>query len=488
MRTEKDYFGEKEIPEDALYGIHSLRARENFPMIGEFNRHWYAAMASVKRACYLTAGDFFEKAEEQFNLTQSGVRRIPAEVLDALIRSAVECEEGLHHDQFIVPAVSGGAGTSINMNMNEILANLALKHLGRKPGDYDTVDPTEHANIFQSTNDTVPTALKLAAMRLLAELEEKINQLRAGIEQKEKDFRHVLRIAYTQMQEAVPSTYGKLFSAYSDMLSRDWWRISKCTERIKVVNLGGSATGTSLTVPRFFVAAVVQNLNRLTGLPVTRGENLQDATQNLDALVEVHGILKAHAVNLEKLSADLRLAGSDLFAEKAVQLPGKQVGSSIMPAKVNPVIPEFIISCSHKIYANDQLIAGLAAQGCFDLNAYLPVIGDALLNSLELLIAGNVSLAENLIQGLTLDAKAAEEHMLRSPGIATALLPYIGYHRAAQLSDYMRKEKTDIYTANRKMSLIDEKQLRSILEPANLLKGGFSLNDLKNNENGKDQG
>ncbi len=193
------------------------------------------------------------------------------------------------------------------------------------------------------------------------------------MEKLEKKYRNTLRIAYTQMQEAVPSTYGRLFSSYSDALSRDWWRVSKCLERIKVVNLGGSAIGTSIAVPKYFVAEVVSRLQQITGLPVTRGENLSDATSNLDPFVEVHGILKAHAVTLEKMANDLRLLASDIHGGHSLSIPKKQTGSSIMPGKVNPVIPEYVISCAHRVYSNDQLIAGLSAQGCLELNAYLPL-------------------------------------------------------------------------------------------------------------------
>ena len=200
------------------------------------------------------------------------------------------------------------------------------------------------------------------------------------------------------MQEAVPSTFGRLFSSYSDALSRDWWRVSKCLERIKVVNLGGSAIGTSVAVPKYFVSEVVARLQQLSGLPVTRGENLSDATSNLDPFVEVHGILKAHAVNLEKMVSDLRLLASDVYGTHSLTIPKKQVGSSIMPGKVNPVIPEYVISCAHRVYSNDQLIAGLSAQGCLELNAYLPVIGHAMLESLKLLISADNTAAAHLLQ------------------------------------------------------------------------------------------
>ena len=285
MRSEKDFLGEKKIPAKALYGIHSVRAKENFPDISLFNKEWYKSMMTVKRACYSTAKEFFTKANEQYDLSSSSIKQYDATILDALLNSAIQCEEGENYDHFVVPALSGGAGTSINMNVNEILTNLSLQKLNKKPGSYAVIDPIEHANIFQSTNDVVPTALRIATMRLLSQLEDSINSLRAKFEEKEMQYRNTLRIGYTQMQEAVPTTFGKLFSGYCDALSRDWWRISKCNERIKVVNLGGSAIGTSVTVPWFFVTEVVRVLQQITGLPLTRGENLSDATSNLDPFV-----------------------------------------------------------------------------------------------------------------------------------------------------------------------------------------------------------
>ena len=297
-----------------------------------------------------------------------------------------------HFDHFIVPAVQGGAGTSINMNINEIITNSALLKTGHRCGEYNIIDPLEHANIYQSTNDVIPTALTVAVMKLLQSLEEKINILRQKVEKFEKKNREKLRPGYTQMQEAVPSSFGLLFSTYNEALSRDWWRVSKCSERIKQVNLGGGAIGTGLSLPRFFIMEVVPELRNLTGLPLAHSENLSDATSNLDKWVEIHATLKAHAVNLEKISSDLRLLASDISGYRSSQLPERQVGSSIMPGKINPVIPEFVISASHKIYSNDVLVSSLCGQGTLELNAYLPVIGCAVIESINLLISCNHSL------------------------------------------------------------------------------------------------
>ena len=477
-RTENDSLGSLEVPANVLYGIHSLRAQENFPDHTPFHLEWFKSMGVVKLACYQAYRSFCSAVNERKSGAELPFALMDTEVIDALESAATEVSTGLHFDSFIIPAISGGAGTSINMNVNEIIANVALQKLGFEPGSYDRIDPIEAANIYQSTNDVVPTALKVAIMVLLGDLESSINSLRQQIEITEGKYRNELRIAYTQMQEAVPSSYGMLFSTYSEALSRDWWRVSKCFERIKIVNLGGSAIGTGLSVPKFFIMEVVPALQKLTNLPVTRSENLSDATNNLDSFVEVHAILKAHAVNLEKMVSDIRLLASDVAGVHDVKIPRRQVGSSIMPGKVNPVIPEFVISAAHKIYSNDMLISSLSAQGCLDLNAYIPVIGHALLESLKLLIAADQTIAVNLIEGLDIRSGTGAARLFRSPAITTALSPLIGYRKAVLLSKEMKANDCDVFDANLKLNLIDQEKLKNVLKPENLLKNGFTLSDL----------
>jgi aspartate ammonia-lyase len=477
MRIEKDFIGSKKIEDKALYGIHSLRAKENFPDETRFHFEWYKSIGITKLACYNTYKSFKKSLKKKYDLKHLPLVIIEDTILDDLILAAQEVSEGKYFDNFIVPAVQGGAGTSINMNINEIITNASLIKYGKKPGDYEYIDPIEHANIFQSTNDIIPTSLKVTVIQLLVKLEESVNYLRSKVEFCENKYRNDLRIAYTQMQEAVPSSFGKLFSTYSDALSRDWWRVSKCFERIKTVNLGGSAVGTGITVPRYFIMEVVSELQKLTGLPVTKAENLQDATNNLDAFVEVHAILKAHAVNLEKISSDIRFLAAD-SGPKEINIPNKQVGSSIMPGKVNPVIPEFAITAAHKIYSNDVLITSLSAQGCLDLNAYIPEIGNAIIESLKLLIAVNKTLADNLFDGLTVNSEKAYKKLMNSPAITTALVPFIGYNKASEISKEMKTKEIDIFKANKKLKLIEELKLVEILKPENLLKTGYSMGDI----------
>ncbi|MCF8335103.1 MAG: hypothetical protein K9H65_00745 [Bacteroidales bacterium] len=478
MRIEEDFLGKKEIPENALYGIHALRAKENFPDRTPFHEEWYRALGVTKLACYQTYQKFREAVDHKFPNVEVPLRFIEANVVEALIRSAEEMTQGKHADSFIVPAVQGGAGTSINMNINEILVNASLQRLGKNPGDYRYIDPIEDANVYQSTNDVVPTALKIAVMRLLEDLEEGINTMRKTLENLENKHRNDLRVGYTQMQEAVPTSYGKLFSSYNEALSRDWWRVSRCSERIKVVNLGGSAIGTGITVPTFFIMKVIPVLRQLTGLPVSRSENMPDATSNLDAFVEVHATLKAHAVNLEKMVSDLRLLSSDLINQHEVAIPAQLAGSSIMPGKVNPVIPEFVISAVHKIYANDSLISSLSGRGNLELNPYTPLIGHALIESLKLLTGINRTLRDNMMLRLSVNSNVAVERLYRSPAITTALGPYLGYNKATDLARLMKDKHIDIFKANDHFQYIDREKLKSLLSPDNLLKMGFRINDL----------
>jgi aspartate ammonia-lyase len=514
MRKESDLLGSMQLPEDVLFGIHSARAKENFPDTTSFPLEWYKAVGLVKKACYLTYQSFKKASLEKYQPGHIPFSFMDDAIITELIETAGEISQGDHFSHFIIPATSGGAGTSINMNVNEIIANVSLISIGRRPGDYSFIDPIEHANVFQSTNDVIPTSLKVATIFLLQDLEKKINELRFVIEQLENTHRDDLRIGYTQMQEAVPSSFGTLFSTYSEALSRDWWRVSKCFERIKMVNLGGGAIGTGLAIPRFYIMEVVQHLQKLTNLPVTRSENMPDVTSNLDSFVEVHATLKAHAVNLEKMVSDLRLLASDIgnrnsvlgtrlpekeenkepgnndqesgtenrepvYNQKELSLPQKQVGSSIMPGKINPVIPEFVISAVHKIYANDNLISGLCGQGCLELNAYVPAIGVALIDSLKLLIACDQTLKKNLFEGLKVNATVSYEQLMFSPVITTALIPFIGYHKASLLAKLMKSKGISIIPANEESGMMSKEKLLQALNPGNLLKLGYSLGDIQ---------
>ncbi len=479
MRTEKDFLGEVSIPADALYGVHSVRARENFNNQVAFPVEWFRATGSVKLACYRTVRKLVKALKKEHPEMIAHLNIPDEKTLGAMEAAATAITSGDYFEYFIIPGTQGGAGTSINLNVNEIIANAALLSMGKKPGDYQHVDPIESANIYQSTNDVIPTALTIASMQLLNQLEEAINKTRQTVEKLETKYRNTLRLGYTQMQEAVPSTYGQLFSTYSEALSRDWWRVSKGLERLKVVNLGGGAIGTGIAIPRFYIMEVVPALKRITSLPVAQGENLADATSNMDKWVEVHAILKAHAVNLEKIVTDLRLLASGIGSTKEIELPSQQVGSSIMPGKVNPVVPEYLISSAHRIYANDQKIATLSSKGCLELNAYLPEIGIAMLESLKLLASMNRAFVEKLLKGLHVHEEAASRKLFNSPAVTTALSPLIGYKRAAELASQMKKDDQSIFEANDTLEIIEAEKLKKLMEPGNLLKKGFTISDIK---------
>ena len=475
-RKEKDYLGELEIPADALYGINALRAYRNFENSEKFDIDWYKAVGTVKLACYQTYRKLKKNVLANIPSKKIKIDFFADEVIDALEKAAGEVSEGKHFEHFIVPAIQGGAGTSINMNVNEIIANRVLQILGHKPGDYSIIDPFIHANVFQSTNDVIPTSLKVAVLQLLNILEEEINKTRFVAEDLERKYRNVLRMGYTQMQAAVPSSYGKLFSTYNDALSRDWWRVSKCFERIKTVNLGGGAIGTGIAIPKYFIMEVSKNLQHITGLPITRSENMCDATSNQDSFVEIHATLKSHAVNLEKQASDIRLLASDISRE-ALKIQPRQVGSSIMPGKINPVISEFIISIVHQVYANDILISNLCGQSCLELNAYMPSIGKSLIESLKLLIAANRSYRQFLLSGIEIDKNLSLNSVLTNPSITVVLVPILGYRKATEFAIIMKNEGIDIVELNKKFNFVDEKLLESLLNPENLLKEGFSFKE-----------
>ncbi len=477
-RTERDFMGEVEVPRGALYGIHSMRARENFPGQSTFPSTWYKAMGQIKLAFYTSIENFISTLNQEYPNQDWPFKLPTCEIVEALKAAAAEVADGKQFEQFIVPAIQGGAGTSINMNINEIITNLALQQLNSRPGEYSLIDPIEEANLFQSTNDTVGSALRIAAMNQLGQLETAINQVRHSLEKKEAQYRTVLRIGYTQYQEAVPTTFGRLFSNYTDALSRDWWRISKGKERIKVLNIGGSAIGTGLTVPRYVIMVLIDHLRSITNLPVSRSENMSDATANHDDLVELHGLLKALAVNLEKLSGDLRILSSDLSGEQGFNIPARQAGSSIMPGKVNPVIPEFVISSCHQVYANDAIITNLAAQGNLELNPYLPQIGISLLNSLDLLTHACHSLSTNCVDGIQINKQQQHQKVLHSPSLSTALIPVIGYHKASELVQYMKTHACSIIEANLELQLIDNELLSKYIDVGNLMQLGFSVKTL----------
>ena len=413
-RIEKDFLGEKQVPEEAYWGIHTQRAVENFPLSGHrINPSLVKALAMVKKAC--------------------GQANIELGYLDeakgkAILSACDEVIEGKLHDQFPLDALQGGAGTSSNMNVNEVLANRAVEMLGGKKGDYAVVHPIEDVNLHQSTNDVYPTAVKVAAIHLLRDLSPAIARVQGAFQKKEKEFARVVKVGRTELQEAVPITLGGEFSAFGEALARDRWRTFKCEERLRVINLGGTAVGTGLSAPRSYIFLAVEKLREVTGLGLSRGENLLDATANTDPFVEVSGILQAHASNLCKIANDLRLL--HLLGE--IELPKLQPGSSIMPGKVNPVMLEAAVQVGLKVLANDSLVTAACSRSTLQINEFLPLLAHALLESMDLLIRTDGVLAGH-IDGITANEAKCREILDTSPMIVTAFLPSIGYERATAL-------------------------------------------------------
>jgi aspartate ammonia-lyase len=413
QRIEKDLLGELAVPQDAYFGIHTQRALNNFPISGiKVNAVLIKSLAQTKKACSLA------------NL-ETG--HLTPEKGKAIIAACDEIAAGKLSDQFPVDALQGGAGTSTNMNVNEVIANRAIELLGGQKGHYDLIHPLEDVNLHQSTNDVYPTALKVAAIFKLRDLSNTVSGLQGAFQEKEKEFAAIVKLGRTELQEAVPITMGAEFSAFAEAFSRDRWRTFKCEERLRVVNLGGTAVGTGLAAPRDYIFLVIEKLREVTGLGLSRGENILGETANADSFVEVSAILKAHAVNLIKIANDLRLM--NLLGE--INLPQLQAGSSIMPGKVNPVLAEAAIQVGMKVIANDAIVTDAAARGTLQINEFLPMLAHALLESLDLLININRLLTEH-VRGIQANKEKCEEYFNASPMIITALLPVIGYEKATQ--------------------------------------------------------
>jgi aspartate ammonia-lyase len=419
-RIEKDALGEMAVPHEAYFGIQAWRARENFAVSGmAIHPELIRALALVKQAAALT------NAEIGLLDDRRGA---------AIVRAATELAAGRWHDQIIVDALQGGAGTSTNMNVNEVLANRAIELLGGEKGAYAVVHPLDHVNLGQSTNDVYPTALRVAAIQLVRELAAALAELQEALQAKEREFAAVLKIGRTELQEAVPVTLGQEFGAWAEAIARDWWRLYKAEERLRQVNLGGTAVGTGLNASPRYTHRVIELLRELTGFGLARAENPFEATQNADIFVEVSGFLKAAAVNLAKISGDLRLLASGPRAGLGeIKLPAVQAGSSMMPGKINPVVPEMVTQAAYQTMANDLAVNLAAAAGQLELNAFLPLIAHNLLQSLTILTAAVKILADKCVRGIQADTARCRQLLEASQGVITAFVPYLGHEQAAEM-------------------------------------------------------
>lgn len=444
MREEHDILGTVDIPKNSYYGIHTCRALENFAVSGyKIDEDLIKAYGLVKLACLKTIDDSNKP----------------------LIQACEEMAEGKLNNYIVVDALQGGAGTSLNMNVNEVIANRALEIMGKEKGSYDIISPLEDVNKFQSTNDTFPTAIKIAAIYKFRELEKTVIELQEALQNKEREFANIVKIGRTQLKEAVLTTLGKEFSAYAEAISRDRWRIYKCEERLRVVNIGGTAIGTGLGAPRKYIFKVIETLRDLTGIGLARAENLVENTQNADVFSEVSGILKAHATNLIKIANDLRL----MSAFEEINLPSMQAGSTIMPGKVNPVIAEMIAQIGLKVLGNDVIISHACAMGQLELNQNMPLIAFSLLESLGLLINANSIFAKKCIAEISANNEEIKNKLYSSTAILTALLPKLGYEMLSEISEKIKNEKISVkeYVINN--NLLSEEDFEFLISPEQVL-------------------
>jgi len=440
-------------------GPETQHAVQNFPFSDEKqDKYLIKSMGMVKLACAKT------------NLE---LGYLTPEIGNAIIAVCSEISEGRHHEAIVVDPYQGGAGTSTNMNFNEYIAHLATNKLSNQ-----TIDPLRHVNMHQSTNDVYPTAVKVAVLLRLKELEISVSGLQEAMQAKEQEFAQVVKLGRTELMDAVPMTLGMEFGAYAEAVARDRWRVFKCRERIKTVNLGGTAIGTGLGAPREYILKVNEELKRITGLAVSRSENMIDATANLDAFVEISGILKAMATNLLKISNDLRLLASGPDGGLAeLELPAMQKGSSIMPGKVNPIIPEAIGQIALQVMSNDNLIAHAAGLGQLELNQYFPLIAHTILKSLQLLTSGSAILADKCIKGIIAKPDNCLKHLLNSKSIATYLIPMFGYDKM----EYVIKKATADYRTIKDVlmeeGLLTEAEFDKLLQPQRMYKLGYTKDD-----------
>ncbi|MDF2501461.1 MAG: aspA [Anaerosporomusa subterranea] len=459
VRREHDLLGEKDIPVDAYYGIHTMRARENFSLSGlPSHPRLIEAIALVKKAA----------AEANMELGF-----LDKEIGAAISQAASEVMAGQFRDQFIVDALQGGAGTSTHMNVNEVIANRACELIGAQKGDYHRVHPLEHVNLGQSTNDVYPTGLRIAAIWLIRSLCDACAQLQEELQAKEREFAGVIKVGRTQLQDAVPVLLGQEFGAYAQAVARDRWRLYKAEERLRQVNLGGTAIGTGLNADIRYIHLVNEKTRRFAGVGIARAEDMVDATQNADVFVEVSGLLKALAVNLTKICNDLRLLASGPYAGLGeIRLPEKQAGSSIMPGKVNPVIPEAVNQAAFHVMASDMAITLAAQAGQLELNAFLPLLAHHLLGSIGILTNAAKSLAFSCIQGISACPERCQALLLGSGATATALAPHIGYDRATELARMAYHSGRTIEKIALEENILTAEELAAILRPQAMTRPG----------------
>jgi aspartate ammonia-lyase len=453
-RKEHDLLGEREVPEDALYGVQTLRALENFPITGIALREFpglIEALAAVKEAA--------ATANAELGL-------LDAATADPIKRAAQEIRAGRHHEHFVVDMIQGGAGTSTNMNANEVIANRALELLGKERGDYATIHPNTHVNLSQSTNDVYPTALKLALHHAIEELREAMRQLVDAFLAKGAEFSAFVKMGRTQLQDAVPMTLGQEFAAFGHTILEDVDRLGEAQALIREINMGATAIGTGITAPPRYAETVCRELSRITGLTLITAPDLVEATSDTGAFVQLSGVLKRCAVKLSKICNDLRLLSSGPRAGLGeINLPPMQPGSSIMPGKVNPVIPEVVNQVCFDIIGGDVTVTLAAEAGQLQLNVFEPIIAYRLLRGLETLKRACTVLRERCVTGITPNPGRMRQFVENSIGIVTALLPEIGYEQATSVAKEALETGRGVYDVVTARGLLTREQLDKILDP-----------------------
>lgn len=464
-RMERDLLGEREIPAGVYYGIQTVRARENFPITGyPPHKEMIIALAIVKKAAAMANKE---------------IGNLSGRIAGAIIKAADEIIIGKFHDQFITDVIQGGAGTSQNMNANEVIANRAIEILGGKKGDYSVVHPNTHVNMAQSTNDVFPTAIRIACLHLTRDLQRVLKDLIDDLRQKAKEFDGVIKMGRTHLQDAVPIRLGQEFAAYVSVLQRDVKRISAASHTLRTINMGATAVGTGLNADPAYIEAVCRHLNELTKLDLVRAKNLVDATQNTDAFIEMSGALKTLAVNLSKIANDLRLMASGPrtgFGE--ITLPPMQPGSSIMPGKVNPVMAEVVNQVAFQVQGNDFAIALACGAGQLELNVMEPVMVFNLLQSLDILRNVITVFAEKCVRGIKANVDKCREMVENSVGIVTAINPHVGYEVASRVAKEALSSGKPVREIVLERGVLSEDELDTILNPFEMTKPGIAGGDL----------
>ena len=457
VRIEHDLVGDKEIPADAYYGVHTVRAVENFAITGATIAQFpdlITALASVKQAA--------ARANRELGL-------LPPNIADAITEACEEIRSGRLHEQFVVDPIQGGAGTSTNMNANEVIANRALEALGHSRGRYDVIHPLDHVNLGQSTNDVYPTAVRLALVTSLRRLGDSMKVLAETFSAKAEEFTDVLKMGRTQLQDAVPMTLGQEFTTYAVMIEEDRQRLTEAATLLLESNLGGTAIGTGINGHPRYAALACAHLAEISGEDVRPAGDFIEATQDCGAFVQLSGVLKRVAVKLSKTCNDLRLTSSGPTAGLGeINLPPVQAGSSIMPGKVNPVIPEVVNQVAFEVIGNDLTVTMAAEAGQLQLNAFEPVIAYSLLRSLSHLRAACDTLATRCIPGITANRVHLHDTVHRSVGLVTALAPYVGYAAGTTLARQALATGRMVKDLAAEAGLLTPEQLDVILRPENL--------------------